>query len=119
MGVLIVDDSHFMRMIISKILSKNNINVLEEASNGEEAVEKYIELKPEIVTMDLTMQGISGIEAVEKIIKIDPMAKIIVCSAMGQKAVVSEAIKAGAIGFIVKPFEEKDFIKEIERVSKL
>lgn len=119
MGVLIVDDSQFMRIIISNILQNHGIEVAGEASDGEEAVIKYQQLNPSIVTMDLTMKGVSGIEAVEDIMKLDPNARIIVCSAMGQKAVVSEAIKAGAKGFIIKPFEETDMINEVKRVMNM
>ncbi|MDF2879745.1 MAG: two-component system response regulator [Clostridiaceae bacterium] len=116
MGVLIVDDSQFMRMIIKKILEQKGIKVVEEAINGYDAIEKYKKFKPEVVTMDLTMQGISGIETVESILKYDPNAKIIICSAMGQKSVINEAIKVGAKGFVIKPFEEEDFLKEFFRV---
>lgn len=118
MGVLIVDDSKFMRNIIIKILKKNNIEIAGEASNGKEAVLKYKELKPEVVTMDLTMREMTGIEAVEEIIKIDPKAKIIVCSAMGQQEIIKEAVVAGARGFVIKPFEEEDLVKEINKALK-
>lgn len=118
MGILIVDDSQFMRMIIKNILEQNGIKVAGEAINGYDAIEKYKKLKPEIVTMDLTMQGISGIEAVESILKYDEKAKIIICSAMGQKSVINEAVKAGAKGFVIKPFEEEEFLKEFFRVMK-
>lgn len=118
MGILVVDDSKFMRNIIKGILGKNNIKVIGEASNGKEAVEKYRELKPEVVTMDLTMSEMSGLDAVEKIVSIDPEAKIIVCSAMGQQAIVKEAIEAGAKGFLVKPFDENNLIEEVSKLLK-
>jgi two-component system chemotaxis response regulator CheY len=118
MRALIVDDSKFMRNIIIDILNKHNINVIGEASSGKEAVSSYLKLKPDVVTMDLTMTEMSGIEAINEILRIDPKAYIIACSAMGQKAIVKEAIDAGAKGFIVKPFEEEDLMKEINKFKK-
>lgn len=115
MKVLVVDDSKFMRNIIIDILNRNNINVVGEASNGKEAIKKYTELNPEIVTMDLTMKETDGITAIEEIIKLDAGAYIIACSAMGQQAIVREAIEAGAKGFVVKPFEDEDLIKEVRK----
>ena len=119
MGVLVVDDSKFMRNIIISILNKNNIEVVGEASAGIEAVIKYEALKPDVVTMDLTMEGMNGIEAVKEIIKIDSKAHIIVCSAMGQQAIVKEAIDAGARGFVVKPFDEENLIDEVSKALKM
>lgn len=118
MGILVVDDSKFMRNIIIKILKRNNIEIAGEASNGKEAVLKYKELKPDAVTMDLTMREMTGIEAVKEIIKIDPKAQIIVCSAMGQQEIIKEAVKAGARGFVIKPFDEEDIVNEINKVLK-
>ncbi len=115
MGVLIVDDSKFMRSIIIKILNKHKINVLGEAESGVEAIEQYKKLNPQVVTMDLTMRGMPGLEAVKKIIEIDHKAQIIVCSAMGQQAVIKESIEAGARGFVTKPFEEEALIDEINK----
>lgn len=119
MGVLIVDDSKFMRNIIIKILKKSNIGIAGEASNGKEAVLKYKELRPDVVTMDLTMKEMTGIEAVTEIIKVDPKAKIIVCSAMGQQEIIKEAIEAGARGFVIKPFDEEDLVNEINKALKI
>lgn len=119
MGVLIVDDSKFMRNIIMKILNKHNIEVLGEASDGIEAIVKYKALKPDVVTMDLTMEGMNGLDAVKEIVKFDSKAHIIVCSAMGQQAFVKEAIDAGARGFVIKPFEEEDLIDEVEKALKI
>lgn len=118
MGVLVVDDSKFMRNIIIEIFKRNNIEIAGEASSGKEAVLKFKELKPDAVTMDLTMREMTGIEAVNEIIKIDPKAQIIVCSAMGQQEIIKEAIKAGAKGFVIKPFDEEDLVKEINKVLK-
>jgi two-component system, chemotaxis family, chemotaxis protein CheY len=118
MGVLVVDDSKFMRSIIIEILKRNNIEIAGEASNGKEAILKYKETKPGVVTMDLTMREMTGIDAVKEIIKIDPKAQIIVCSAMGQQEIIKEALKAGARGFVIKPFDEEDLVKEINKVLK-
>lgn len=118
MGVLVVDDSKFMRSIIIEILKRNNIEIAGEASNGKEAILKYKETKPGVVTMDLTMREMTGIEAVKEIIKIDSKAQIIVCSAMGQQEIIKEALKAGARGFVIKPFDEEDLVKEINKVLK-
>ncbi len=114
-----VDDSKFMRNIIINILNKNNIEVVGEASDGIGAVVQYEALKPDVVTMDLTMEGMNGLEAVKEIIKIDSNAHIIVCSAMGQQAIVKEAIDAGARGFVVKPFDEDNLIDEVSKALKM
>ncbi len=115
MGVLIVDDSMFMRSIITKIFNKHEINILGEATNGKEAIEKYKELKPDVVTMDLMMDTMSGLEALEEIMKIDPKAQIIICSSMGQKAFIKEAIELGAKGFVIKPFDEEALLDEVNK----
>ncbi len=114
--VLIVDDAKFMRMTLTNILQKGNHTVVGEAENGRKAVELYRELKPDIVTMDITMPEMTGIEAVKQIKAIDPQAKIIMCSAMGQQKLVVEAIEAGAKDFIVKPFDENRVLEAIHRV---
>ena len=113
MGILVVDDAQFMRTTMRGMFNENGIEVVGEAENGLEAIEKYKELNPKVVTMDITMPEMNGIEATKEIIKFDPTAKIIVCSAMGQEAMVIEAIKAGAKAFVVKPFNEKKLIDEI------
>jgi len=114
-GILIVDDAAFMRMMIKDILLKNGFQVIGEAENGLVAVEKYKELKPNLVIMDITMPEMDGIEAVRKIKAIDPQAKIIMCSAMGQQAMVIEAIQAGARDFIVKPFQPDRVIDAVKK----
>ena len=114
-GILIVDDAAFMRMMIKDILTKNGFEVVGEAENGAVAVEKYKELQPDLVTMDITMPDMDGIAAVREIKSIDSAAKIIMCSAMGQQAMVIDAIQAGAKDFIVKPFQPE---RVIEAVSK-
>jgi len=115
-GILIVDDASFMRMMIKDILSKNGFTVLGEAENGVKAVEKYKELNPELVIMDITMPEMDGIQAVKEIKKINNSAKIVMCSAMGQQAMVIEAIQAGAKDFIVKPFQADRVVEAVKKV---
>lgn len=115
-SVLIVDDAAFMRMMIKDILTKNNYEVAGEAANGLEAVEKYKELRPDLVTMDITMPEMDGIEALRNIKQIDSNAKVIMCSAMGQQAMVIDAIQSGAKDFIVKPFQADRVIEAIQKV---
>lgn len=114
--VLIVDDAAFMRMMIKDILEKNGFEVVGEANNGIKAVELYKLEKPDVVTMDITMPDMDGIEAVKAIRAIDPAAKIIMCSAMGQQSMVMDAIKAGAKDFIVKPFQADRVLEAIKKV---
>lgn len=116
--VLIVDDAAFMRMLLKDIISKGGYEVVGEASNGAEAIEKYKEVKPDIVTMDITMPDMNGIEATKKIMEIDPNANIIMCSAMGQQMMVVEAIQAGAKDFIVKPFQQGRVVEALSKVDK-
>ncbi len=103
--VLIVDDAAFMRMMLRDILAKNGFEVVGEADNGKVAVQMYNEVKPDVVTMDITMPEMDGIAAVKEIKAGDPNAKVVMVSAMGQQAMVIEAIRAGAADFIVKPFQ--------------
>ncbi|WP_025027648.1 response regulator [Caldalkalibacillus mannanilyticus] len=113
--ILIVDDAAFMRMMIKEILSKNGFEVVGEAHDGAQAVEKYKELTPDLVTMDITMPEMDGISALKEIKKINPNAKIIMCSAMGQQAMVIDAIQAGAKDFIVKPFQAERVLEAINK----
>ena len=113
--VLVVDDAAFMRMMVKDILSKNGYEVVGEAENGMKAVEKFAELRPDLVTMDITMPEMDGISAVKAIRKIDPKAKIVMCSAMGQQAMVIEAIQAGARDFIVKPFQADCVLEAVRK----
>lgn len=113
--VLIVDDAAFMRMMIKDILTKNGYEVVGEANDGLQAIEKYKELSPDLVTMDITMPEMDGIAALKEIKKIDPNAKVIMCSAMGQQAMVIDAIQAGAKDFIVKPFQNDRVIEAIKK----
>ena len=103
--VLIVDDAAFMRMMLRDILAKNGFEVVGEADNGKVAVQMYNDLKPDVVTMDITMPEMDGIAAVKEIKAADPNAKVVMVSAMGQQAMVIEAIRSGAADFIVKPFQ--------------
>lgn len=114
--ILVVDDAAFMRMMIKNIVTKNGYEVVGEAENVQVALELYQQLKPDLVTMDITMPELSGIEGVKAIRNIDPNANIIMCSAMGQQAMVMEAIQAGAKDFIVKPFQQDRILQAIERV---
>lgn len=115
-NILICDDAAFMRMMIKDILSKNGYNVVGEAENGAKAVEKYAELKPDLVLMDITMPEMDGIQALKEIKSLDGGAKVIMCSAMGQQAMVIESIQAGAKDFIVKPFQAERVIEAVKKV---
>ncbi|GAA0317479.1 chemotaxis protein CheY [Bacillus carboniphilus] len=113
--VLVTDDAMFMRMQLKDILTKLGHDVVGEAENGQVAVEKYGELKPDLVTMDITMPEMNGVEAVKEIKKVNPNATIIMCSAMGQKDMVIEAIQAGAKDFVVKPFDQVRIKEAVEK----
>lgn len=114
--ILIVDDAKFMRMTLGNMLKNGGHEVVGEAENGKEAVERFKELAPDLVTMDITMPEMSGLEAVKLIKEISSEAKVIMCSAMGQQKMVVEAIEAGAKDFIVKPFDEARVLEAISRV---
>ncbi len=114
-SVLIVDDASFMRMMIKDILEKNDFEVTGEAKDGQEAVELYKEKSPDLVTMDITMPEMDGIAALKEIKAFDPNAKVIMCSAMGQQAMVIDAIQAGAKDFIVKPFQADRVLEAINK----
>jgi two-component system chemotaxis response regulator CheY len=115
-SVLICDDAAFMRMMIKDILTKNGYEIAGEAENGVKAVEKYDETKPDLVLMDITMPEMDGIEALKKIKESDGNANIIMCSAMGQQAMVIEAIQSGAKDFIVKPFQADRVLEAVKKV---
>ena len=114
--ILIVDDAAFMRMMIKDILTKNGYEVVAEAANGVEAVELYKSHQPDLVTMDITMPEMDGIEAVKQIKAVNPAAKVIMCSAMGQQSIVMDAIKAGANDFIVKPFQADRVLEAVKKI---
>lgn len=113
--ILVVDDAAFMRMMIKDILTKNGYNVVGEAENGKVAVEKCMDLKPDIVTLDITMPEMDGIQALKEIRAIAPETKVIMCSAMGQQDMVVEAIQVGARDFIVKPFQPDRVVEAIQK----
>lgn len=114
--ILIIDDAKFIRLILTDIVNKTNHVVVGEGENGLDAIHLYRELKPDLVTMDITMPEMSGLEALKEIKREFPEAKIIMCSAMGQQKMVVEAIEAGAKDFIVKPFDDNRVIEAINRV---
>lgn len=113
--ILIVDDAAFMRMMIKDILNKNGFDVVGEAQDGSEAIDKYNELLPDLVTMDITMPEMDGITSLKRIKEVHPGVKVIMCSAMGQQAMVIDAIQAGAKDFIVKPFQADRVIETIQK----
>lgn len=114
--ILIVDDAAFMRMMIKDILTRSGYEIIGEAENGARAVEKFKEMLPDLVIMDITMPEVDGIQAVKDIKSIDDNAKIIMCSAMGQQAMVIESIQAGAKDFIVKPFQADRVVDAVKRI---
>ena len=115
-SILICDDAAFMRMMLKDILVKEGYEVVGEAENGAKAVEKYKEVTPDLVTMDITMPEMDGISALKNIRSIDSNAKVVMCSAMGQQAMVIEAIQAGARDFIVKPFQADRVLEAVKKV---
>ena len=116
--VLIVDDAIFMRMKLKDILEKNGFEVVAEAQNGVEAVEKYNSERPDLVTMDITMPEMDGVAALKAIKQMDPSAKVIMCSAMGQQSMVMDAIQAGALDFIVKPFDNERVLQSLKKAIR-
>ena len=114
-NILICDDAACMRMMIKDILTKNGYTVAGEAENGVKAVEKYSEVKPDLVLMDITMPEMDGIQALKKIKELDPGAVVVMCSAMGQQAMVIESIQAGAKDFIVKPFQADRVLEAVKK----
>lgn len=117
--VLIVDDATFMRLSLKTMFEQNGMEVVGEAANGALGVLKYKECNPDVVTMDITMPDMDGVEAVREIKKYDPDAKIIMISAMGQEAMVKKAVLNGASSFIVKPFKEKQLLQTISKVLSI
>jgi two-component system, chemotaxis family, chemotaxis protein CheY len=113
--VLIADDAAFMRMMIKNILTEAGYDVVGEAENGPDAVSKFVELKPDLTTMDITMHEMDGLSALREIRGHDPGARVVICSAMGQQSIVIESIQAGAKDFIVKPFQPERVLAAVER----
>ncbi len=114
--VLVCDDAVFMRTMISDILTQAGLEVVGEAASGAQAVERYKALRPDLVTMDIIMPEMGGIEAVKEITAFDPQARVLMCSAIGQQALVAEAIEAGAKDFVVKPFQPSRVLEAVQRV---
>ncbi len=116
--VMIVDDAAFMRMMLKDILTKNGFTVVGEAENGAVAVDKHAELNPNLTIMDITMPEMDGLQAVKEIRKRNPQARIVMCSAMGQQAMVIEAIQSGAKDFVVKPFQAERVVEAVKKALK-
>jgi two-component system chemotaxis response regulator CheY len=117
-NILIADDLSFMRMIQKEILTERGYTVVGEAADGVEAVEKFKTLRPDLVLLDITMPNMNGLEAMRNIFSIDPKAKVIMCSALGQQNLIVEAIRAGVKDFIVKPFKPERILSAIEKALK-
>ncbi len=116
--VLVADDASFMRQMIREIVESEEFEVVGEASDGVEAVDRFKELQPDLVTMDIVMPRRSGIDAVRRIAKLDPSARVVMCSALGQESLVAEALQAGARDFIVKPFKPDSVLETLRRVME-
>ena len=117
-AVLIVDDTLFMRASIRQMLEANGHSVAGEAANGVEAIEKFAAIKPDVILMDITMPDMDGLEALRRIKEIDPKAKVVMCAAMGQQAMVARAVELGAQQFIVKPFQAERLMAAIDSVCR-
>lgn len=117
-AVLVVDDTLFMRASIRQMLEANGHSVAGEAANGVEAIEKYAAVKPDVILMDITMPDMDGLEALKRIKEIDPKAKVIMCTAMGQQVMVAKAVELGAQQFIVKPFQPDRLMAAIDTVCR-
>jgi two-component system, chemotaxis family, chemotaxis protein CheY len=113
--VLVVDDAAFMRKMVSDALAKGGHDVVGEAGNGVEAVARFQELKPDVMTLDITMPEKDGLAALADIVAADPSARVVMCSALGQESKVLEAIKLGAKDFVVKPFQPARVIEAVEK----
>jgi two-component system chemotaxis response regulator CheY len=114
--ILVADDASFMRQMIREIVEGGGHEVVGEASDGVEAVDEYKKLQPGLVTMDIVMPRRSGIDAVRGILELDPAARIVMCSALGQESLVNEALEAGASGFIIKPFKPEAVLETLNQV---
>ena len=115
--VLVTDDSAFMRSMLKKLITEAGGEIAGEAGDGREAIERYTQVKPTLVFMDIMMPNMNGIEALKGIIAIDKSAKIVMCTSVGQEKVVNEAVEAGASDFIVKPFTKEDVTTIISKYS--
>ena len=115
-NVLIADDLKFIKLVLRELVEKAGFRVVGEASNGEEAVELYQEKRPDVVLMDITMPKMDGLAALKQILKFDPQAKIIMCSALGQQSLIVQALQLGAKDFIVKPFRDERVVAAIKKI---
>jgi two-component system chemotaxis response regulator CheY len=113
--ILIVDDNAFMRSTIKGVLTQAGFDIAAEAADGAEAVNTYATIKPDLVTMDITMPNMDGVEALKELLKRDPGAKVVMVSAMGQESLVVEAVTAGAVDFVIKPFEPDRVVDAINK----
>lgn len=112
--ILIADDAMFMRRVIKRVLSQGGFQEFIEAGDGKEALKQYRASRPDLVLLDITMPECSGLEALDDILKEDPDAKVIMCSAVGQEAVITQAIRRGALDFIIKPFKDEELLRLVE-----
>jgi len=117
--VLIVDDLAFIKIVLRDILEKSGFRVIGEASNGEEAIRLYVEKRPDVVLMDITMPGMDGLTALRRIREADPAARVIICSALGQQKLIVQAIQLGAKDFIVKPFQPMRIVTALKKVLNI
>ena len=115
-NILIADDLKFIKLVLRELVEKAGFRVVGEASNGEEAVELYQEKRPDVVLMDITMPKMDGLAALKQILKFDPQAKIIMCSALGQQSLIVQALQLGAKDFIVKPFRDERVVAAIKKI---
>ena len=115
--ILIVDDSRTSRKMLRNILESNGHEIIDEAVNGQEGVQKFQALKPDVVTLDITMPGVDGVEALKMIKALDPESKVVMVTAAGQKNKMIECIKAGANEFLTKPFEQQEIVDVINKMS--
>jgi len=116
--ILLVDDISFVRKVEKNTLEKEGHQIIGDAKDGEEAIELYKKLKPDLVIMDITMPKVNGIEALDKILQVDPAARVIMCSALAHERVLYQAIKLGAKDYLVKPYTKEQLIKAVERATK-
>jgi two-component system chemotaxis response regulator CheY len=114
--VLVADDLKFIKLVLRELLEKAGFRVIGEASNGEEAVDLYESKRPDVVLMDITMPKMDGLAALKQILKFDPQAKVIMCSALGQQSLIVQALQLGAKDFIVKPFREDRVVAAIKKI---
>lgn len=112
--LMVVDDTLFMRRMLRDVLARGGYEVVSEARNGREALENYRQTRPDLVIMDITMPEMDGIRAVEAILQVDPAARIVMCSALGQNGPVMEALQAGALDFVLKPFVPEKVLEAVQ-----